>query len=211
MGHAERPAVLQSGRKKAKVLLRRSQFRRPRKVTPRSEPFRQVCEPPAPELKQLVESRFYQPAANVGVPARFRHSEVSSSPTNETVRRQAPKISCANFSAGWRDTSVTFHKELQMDIESRIDDRLWQAVESPYPSRDYRTAILDSIHFIGQLVRDKAGLESDGAVLAGEAFWWRHSQTSGKQPPNGIGQERSKRFCIPFQRVVSSHTKPTKP
>lgn len=57
-----------------------------------------------------------------------------------------------------------------MDLESRLDNRLWKAVESPYQNRDYRTAILDSIHFVSQLIRDKAGLESDGQALAGEAF-----------------------------------------
>src|SRR6266403_1765987 len=57
-----------------------------------------------------------------------------------------------------------------MDLESRIDKRLWNAIESSYQDRNYTTAILDSIHFVSQLIRDKSGLESDGQPLAGDAF-----------------------------------------
>lgn len=57
-----------------------------------------------------------------------------------------------------------------MDLESRVDSRLWATIQSSYQNRDYRTAILDSIHFLSQLIRDKSGLESDGQALAGEAL-----------------------------------------
>ncbi len=57
-----------------------------------------------------------------------------------------------------------------MDLETQLDARLWKAIETSYQNRDYTAAILDSIHFVSQLIRDRAGLESDGQALAGEAF-----------------------------------------
>lgn len=57
-----------------------------------------------------------------------------------------------------------------MNIETKIDSRLWQVLQSSYENRNYTGAILDAIYFLGDLIREKAGLESDGVILVGKAF-----------------------------------------
>ena len=39
-----------------------------------------------------------------------------------------------------------------------------------YKARNNKASILDSFHFVGNLIRDKTGLESDGVALIGQAF-----------------------------------------
>jgi uncharacterized protein (TIGR02391 family) len=57
-----------------------------------------------------------------------------------------------------------------MNLETRIDRRLWEAIAETYQARNYTASILDSFHFIGNLIREKTGLESDGVALIGQAF-----------------------------------------
>lgn len=59
---------------------------------------------------------------------------------------------------------------MSVNLNTRIDERLWSLIESTYIARNFSGAILDTIHFIGQLIRDKSGLESDGVALIGAAF-----------------------------------------
>jgi uncharacterized protein (TIGR02391 family) len=59
---------------------------------------------------------------------------------------------------------------IMLDLEPRLDPRLWAAIANAYQTGNYTTAILDSIHFIAELIREKTGLEADGVALAGEAF-----------------------------------------
>jgi uncharacterized protein (TIGR02391 family) len=62
-----------------------------------------------------------------------------------------------------------------MNLETRIDERLWQAVRENYENGRYTSAILDSMYYLNDIIRDKTGLESDGVALIGQAF-------GGKQP-----------------------------
>lgn len=62
-----------------------------------------------------------------------------------------------------------------MNLETQLDPRLWRTIESAYQSRNYTAAILDAIHLLGQLIRDKSGLEEDGLPLVNQAF-------GGKKP-----------------------------
>jgi uncharacterized protein (TIGR02391 family) len=57
-----------------------------------------------------------------------------------------------------------------MAIESSFDSRMWENVSKSYEERNYTAAILDSIQYLGDVVRDKTGLASDGMSLVGEAF-----------------------------------------
>jgi uncharacterized protein (TIGR02391 family) len=57
-----------------------------------------------------------------------------------------------------------------LNIEPRLDGRLWAAIDNAYQSGNYTGAILDSIHFIGELIREKSGLDGDGVQLVGQAF-----------------------------------------
>ncbi len=62
-----------------------------------------------------------------------------------------------------------------MNLETRIDERLWQTIRENYENSRYTSSILDSIYFLNDLIRDKTGIESDGVALIGQAF-------GGKQP-----------------------------
>jgi len=57
-----------------------------------------------------------------------------------------------------------------MNIETRIDNRLWMAIKSNFESRQFSGVILDSTYFLNDLIREKSGLESDGVSLVGNAF-----------------------------------------
>jgi uncharacterized protein (TIGR02391 family) len=56
------------------------------------------------------------------------------------------------------------------NLQLRLDHRLWAAIENAYQGGNYTSAILDSIHFLGELIREKTGLEGDGVPLVGQAF-----------------------------------------
>lgn len=55
-------------------------------------------------------------------------------------------------------------------VETQIDEKLWRALRKNYEGRSYSEAIIDSIYYLSNLIRDKTGLESDGVALVGQAF-----------------------------------------
>lgn len=57
-----------------------------------------------------------------------------------------------------------------MDISTKINERLWDATKASYEAGNYTGAILDSTHWLTDLIRDKSGLDSDGNGLIGAAF-----------------------------------------
>ena len=57
-----------------------------------------------------------------------------------------------------------------MNLSSEISERLWLAVRATYEAGNYPGAILDSVNFLGDVIRDKSGLDSDGIPLVGPAF-----------------------------------------
>jgi uncharacterized protein (TIGR02391 family) len=57
-----------------------------------------------------------------------------------------------------------------MNLETKLDPRVWEAVRETYQSRNFTSAILDAMHFLSDLLRERTGLESDGVPLVGEAF-----------------------------------------
>lgn len=57
-----------------------------------------------------------------------------------------------------------------MDLQSEIDRELWKAVKSTYEHQNYSGAILDAMYFLSELIRNKTGLEGDGAQLISNAF-----------------------------------------
>ena len=71
-----------------------------------------------------------------------------------------------------------------MNLETRLDSRLWEAIQSSYEARNYTAAIIDAVYFLSDLIRGKTGLESDGAALAGEAF-------GGKSPKLRVNKLQS--------------------
>jgi uncharacterized protein (TIGR02391 family) len=57
-----------------------------------------------------------------------------------------------------------------MSLSGNIDERLWSAVQSAYESGNYSAAILDSVFYLSELIRNKSGLDTDGNSLVGSAF-----------------------------------------
>jgi uncharacterized protein (TIGR02391 family) len=61
-------------------------------------------------------------------------------------------------------------KNKMISLKENIEEKLWDFVKKNYNSENYSNAILDSIQFIGDLIREKSGLEGDGNTLIGIAF-----------------------------------------
>src|ERR1035438_4234241 len=59
---------------------------------------------------------------------------------------------------------------MSVNLQARLEQGLWKAIEGTYHNRNYYGAILDATHYLGQLIREKSGLESDGTALVGAAF-----------------------------------------
>ena len=57
-----------------------------------------------------------------------------------------------------------------MNLETKLAEPLWAAIETAYQSRNYTSAILDAIYYLGDFIREKTGLQSDGVLLVGQAF-----------------------------------------
>jgi uncharacterized protein (TIGR02391 family) len=57
-----------------------------------------------------------------------------------------------------------------MDIRTQLDEKLWASIETAYERRDFTSAILDSLYYLGNYIREKTGLESDGVPLVLQAF-----------------------------------------
>jgi uncharacterized protein (TIGR02391 family) len=57
-----------------------------------------------------------------------------------------------------------------MSLSGSIDERLWAAVQAAYDTGNYSGAIVDSVFYLSELIRNKSGLDSDGNALIGSAF-----------------------------------------
>ena len=57
-----------------------------------------------------------------------------------------------------------------MTVRNEIDIELWEVIQKNYESENYTGAILDAIFKLTDTIRNKTGLEGDGASLIGQAF-----------------------------------------
>lgn len=57
-----------------------------------------------------------------------------------------------------------------MRLQDLINDELWFAIAKSYNAELYTSAILESMHFLSNVLREKANLEGDGATLVGQAL-----------------------------------------
>jgi len=57
-----------------------------------------------------------------------------------------------------------------MDLKSLIRPQLWNEISNTYISENYKTSILDAMRYLSQIIREKSGLDGDGASLVGQAF-----------------------------------------
>lgn len=66
--------------------------------------------------------------------------------------------------------SICREREEPMTIRNEIDTDLWEVIQKNYESENYTGAILDAIFKLTDVIRNKTGLEGDGASLIGQAF-----------------------------------------
>lgn len=57
-----------------------------------------------------------------------------------------------------------------MTVRNEIDVELWEVIQKNYESENYTGSILDAIFKLTDTIRNKTGLEGDGASLIGQAF-----------------------------------------
>jgi len=55
-----------------------------------------------------------------------------------------------------------------MNLNTHIKQELWLAVSSTYDSENYSHAILDAMHYLSNLLREKSGTDGDGSQLVGK-------------------------------------------
>lgn len=57
-----------------------------------------------------------------------------------------------------------------MDLRNYIKPELWDAISDSYEAENFKHAILDAIHVISDLLREKSGVDGDGVALVGKAL-----------------------------------------
>ncbi len=57
-----------------------------------------------------------------------------------------------------------------MNLKTLIRDDFWLAISNTYGSENYSHAILDAMHYLSEVIREKSGLDGDGQGLVGAAF-----------------------------------------
>jgi uncharacterized protein (TIGR02391 family) len=75
-------------------------------------------------------------------------------------------------------------KEEVMVVRVELDEKLAEAVSEKFEKGDNRGAILESVMFLSETIRERAGLESDGVSLMNEAF-------GGSNPKLKVTEQRN--------------------
>lgn len=57
-----------------------------------------------------------------------------------------------------------------MNIRTQISERLWEAIAGAYDAGNYAHAVLESMHVVTTVLREKSGLDGDGNQLVGQAL-----------------------------------------
>jgi uncharacterized protein (TIGR02391 family) len=57
-----------------------------------------------------------------------------------------------------------------MNIKSVISQKLWDSVSTTYSSENYSHAIVDGMHLLTDIIREKSNVDGDGVGLVGQAF-----------------------------------------
>ncbi len=57
-----------------------------------------------------------------------------------------------------------------MNLQTEISQELWTAVADAYNAKNYSHSILEAVHHLTALLRERSGLDGDGASLAGQAL-----------------------------------------
>jgi uncharacterized protein (TIGR02391 family) len=57
-----------------------------------------------------------------------------------------------------------------MNLETRLEPRLWEAIRTSAEGRNFKAAVLDGIHLLSDVIRERSGADGDGVALVGAAF-----------------------------------------
>jgi uncharacterized protein (TIGR02391 family) len=57
-----------------------------------------------------------------------------------------------------------------MDLPGNVKPQLWSAISQPYEAADYSHAILSAMHYMSETLRERTGLDGDGAKLVDSAL-----------------------------------------
>lgn len=57
-----------------------------------------------------------------------------------------------------------------MNLQTYIQENLWLAIENTYQAGNYNHAILDAMHYLSDILREKSGVDGDGASLVSQAL-----------------------------------------
>lgn len=57
-----------------------------------------------------------------------------------------------------------------MNLRTEISEQLWNAIADAYDAGNYSHAILEAVHYLSGLLRERAGVDGDGASLVGQAL-----------------------------------------
>jgi len=57
-----------------------------------------------------------------------------------------------------------------MNLQTHIRNSLWLAIQSTYQAGNYSHAILDAMHYLSNVLREKTGVDGDGTTLVGQAL-----------------------------------------
>lgn len=85
-----------------------------------------------------------------------------------------------------------------MNLQTHIPEPLWNAVSASYESENFSHAILEATYFLGALLRDRAGVDGDGAALVGQAL----GGESPKLKLNFLQTESEKNVQKGFEQIL---------
>jgi uncharacterized protein (TIGR02391 family) len=57
-----------------------------------------------------------------------------------------------------------------MNLQTHIRAQLWLAISNTYQAENYSHAILDAMHYLSNILREKTGVDGDGVNLVGQAL-----------------------------------------
>ena len=57
-----------------------------------------------------------------------------------------------------------------MNLQTHISSDLWLAISNTYEAENYNHAVLDAMHYLSSFLREKTGVDGDGASLVGQAL-----------------------------------------
>jgi uncharacterized protein (TIGR02391 family) len=57
-----------------------------------------------------------------------------------------------------------------MSLQTQISNDLWKVIAGPYEAGNYTHAILEAMHRVTVVLRERAGVDGDGAALVGQAL-----------------------------------------